>query len=119
MFKFTLLGLSLTIGVTISSSATAAIHVEQPSHESIVTTRLHAQSLTPIKSSQPLHKAVIPIAKPASALKNGQFVPIKFDLATIDAKLKAEESARKQWVQRFPDNSNRQLDSKGNRSFDW
>jgi hypothetical protein len=118
MFKVTLLGLSITIGVTISASASAAIHIEQPTRTS-ANTRLHAQSLTPLKSSQPLQKTVIPTAKPASVVKNGRFVPIKFDRAEIDAKLKADESAREQRVQRFPDNSNRQLNSKGSRSFDW
>jgi hypothetical protein len=117
MFKVSLLGLS----VTIAASASAAIHIEQPT-PTAASTCLQAQSLTPLKSSQPIDKQVIRTAKPGSALKipkNGQFVPIQFDRAEIDAKLKADESAREQRVLRFPDNSNRQLDSKGSRSFNW
>jgi hypothetical protein len=108
MFKFTLLGLSLTLGMSIATSASAAIHIEQPTRTS-ASTRLQAQSLTPLKSSQPLEKKVIRTAKPGSALKipkNGQFVPIQFDRTETDARFKAAESARLNWVQEFHDNSN-------------
>lgn len=122
MFKVTLLGLSVTLGVTIASSALAAIDIEQRTLKSIASTRRQAQSLAPLKSSQPLDITVMRTAKPASAVKipkNGQFVPIEFDRADVDAKFKAEELARKKWLQRFPDNSNRLLDSKGRRRFDY